>query len=159
MNRFQKAYGKSWLTAQDLPRAGIKPTITSMRWEEMRDFSGKDVEKAIAEFDDLKPYIFTAKVAQACAEHWGEDIKSWIGKRLPLYPVRTEIKGESKLVIRADPEGFDFDDDVEMRNDPRSARQQHPGERLYASGKKDNGSVQDLPDNDLDPSWGKEEDK
>jgi hypothetical protein len=161
MSKFDKAYGKQHLTALDLPKnKTVKLVIKSAVWQPFQDFkTSKDINKIVLDFEgDWKPLIMSGSVARPCARAWGEDLKTWAQRVLPLYRTRIEVKGEMIEVIRCDEDVIENDEDIAAMNSPRNERQQHPGEKLYAGGKtdteRDSGSIEDLPNED---GWEKDE--
>ena len=153
MDRFRKNYGKKHMQVSDLPaKQTTLLVIVSAAWKAMQDFEGRDVEKIVLEFEgDWRPLIVPGPVANVLGPRWGTNIKSWVGRTLPLRPEKTDVRGKVVDCFRCDVDTFDDADDATTQVATRTERQPpHPGEALYAHGK--GGGVADL---ESDEEWTK----
>lgn len=102
-----------WLKAADLGNKKHKLTIASV---EIVEFKKDGTRKAALRFVGRNKGLTLNKTnAQLIAKQHGEDMDTWAGKSITIYPTTTDFGGEQVDCIRVEqhiPEATVHDDDI-----------------------------------------------
>ncbi len=102
---FEGKYLGAWnLIDADGNRRDVTVTIEAVAAELIVGEGGKKNKKPVLRFvgKDL-PMVIGKTVGKTIAAMYGNDTKTWLGKRITLYPATTEVGGETKDCIRVRP--------------------------------------------------------
>ena len=102
---FEGKYIGAWnLIDGEGNRRDVVVTIEKVEAQQIVGEGGKKNKKPVISFvgKDL-PMVIGKTVGKTIAAMYGNDTRSWIGKRITLYPATTEVGGETKDCIRVRP--------------------------------------------------------
>jgi hypothetical protein len=94
-------FPSKYLRAADL---GGKPTVVEIAGttlEDLKDMSGKTQSKPVLAFKDRKKTLVLNRTNyDAVADLHGEETDAWPGRKIELYPTKTNMGGKSMDCIR-----------------------------------------------------------
>jgi hypothetical protein len=109
VNDYYKTEGK-WLKAADL--GDKKHRVVIIGLEEV-DFKQDGKKMAVRFENKAKGLVLNVTNAKSIAAQHGDDMDTWIGKEITIFPTTTEFNGEDKPCIRIEqdvPEATQDDD-------------------------------------------------
>jgi hypothetical protein len=99
-------FPSKYLNVSDLNGKAVTVTIERASLETLKNADGKEQAKTVLYFVGAKKTLpLNMTNWDACAEIGGPDTDDWIGKRIELYPTKTQMGGKTVDCIRVRPPG------------------------------------------------------
>jgi hypothetical protein len=122
--KFNKLFKSSYVKAADLNGRQRKLTITSVGVEAV----GRDQEeKPVVRFEEIEQAMVLNRInGETLCEAYGDDTDNWEGRKVVLFPSKTEYAGKRvdcvRIMVPKDepskaaeaPEGFPCEDNLEV---------------------------------------------
>ena len=104
MAQVSKAYGGQWMKSADIPKQGIRTTITEVTEEEIGRGADKRTKLVAWLKGQDKGLVLNKTNGTALAEIYGDETDDWAGKRIVLKVGKTLFEGNRVDSIMVDDE-------------------------------------------------------
>jgi hypothetical protein len=107
MTHWRELQDSDYLRAVDLKGRDVTLTIEKVVGGKITGTGGKKSKKPLCYFKegrDPKPLGLNSTNCKAIAAMYGDQVEQWSGKRITLYPTKTDFGGETVDCIRVRPQ-------------------------------------------------------
>lgn len=103
MADYRAMFDRDYIGSWDLP-GDVVVTISEVKAGEVVGNGGRKAKKPIVRFEGKEKALLCNKTnAKTIAALYGNDTANWVGKRITLYPTKTQMGGEEVDAIRVRP--------------------------------------------------------
>lgn len=102
---YRAMFSSEYLSSWDLNGKDVTVTISRVTAGELTGTGGRKTKKPLIYFEGAGKALAANKTnCKTIAAMYGTDTKEWIGKRITLYPTKTDMAGQQVDAIRVRPQ-------------------------------------------------------
>lgn len=103
MADYRTMFDRDYIGAWDLP-GDVTVTISAVTAGELTGQGGRKAKKPVIKFEGKDKALAANKTnCKTIAAMYGPETSAWVGKRITLYPTKTQMGGEEVDAIRVRP--------------------------------------------------------